>query len=247
MRTTSCEADCARRNPYDWLVRQFALGYASAMRETAKWTLLAVWLAPAVAQGSDLTVVVSSAGLPVADAVVLLRQSGLAPNATTMAVMDQVEFQFAPFVLPVRPGTAVTFPNSDNVRHQVYSFSAAKRFELPLYSGTPAAPVIFPAEGIVTLGCNIHDWMIGFIVVDAAPVAAVTGADGRASFTGLADETVDIAVWHPRMGPDAVPVALAHTLAGDAVLTVELVLGPPVRRASPAAQDSATPTRRRRP
>ncbi|WP_460890864.1 methylamine utilization protein, partial [Ramlibacter alkalitolerans] len=81
------------------------------------------------------------------------------------AVMDQVNSEFQPRVLVVTKGSRVRFPNSDTIRHQVYSFSAAKRFELPLYTGTPPEPVVFDRAGVVTLGCNIHDWMKGYVVI----------------------------------------------------------------------------------
>jgi hypothetical protein len=72
-------------------------------------------------------------------------------------------------------------PNSDNIRHHVYSFSPAKKFELPLYSGVPAEPVVFDKVGFVTLGCNIHDWMIAFVAVLPTPYFQATGKDGRAT------------------------------------------------------------------
>ena len=69
-------------------------------------------------------------------------------------------------------------PNRDNIRHHVYSFSPAKRFELPLYAGVPTQPVLFDKAGVVVLGCNIHDWMIGYIYVSDSPWFGKTGADG---------------------------------------------------------------------
>jgi hypothetical protein len=48
----------------------------------------------------------------------------------------------------------VNFPNRDNIRHHVYSFSSAKKFELPLYIGTPAAPVVFDKPGVVALASS---------------------------------------------------------------------------------------------
>jgi len=57
--------------------------------------------------------------------------------APVHAVMDQVNRAFAPDLLVVPVGSTVAFPNSDSVSHQIYSFSAAKRFQLPLYHGKP--------------------------------------------------------------------------------------------------------------
>ena len=90
------------------------------------------------------------------------------------AVVDQVDKEFTPKVNAILVGTSVIFPNHDNVRHQVYSFSPAKRFELPLYAGVPAQPVVFDTPGVVVLGCNIHDWMVGYVYVSESPYFAKT-------------------------------------------------------------------------
>src|SRR6185437_16515964 len=103
-------------------------------------------------------------GGPGSDAVVYaVGAASAAPRK--QAVVDQRDKQFVPYVTPVQVGTAVIFPNSDNIRHHVYSFSSAKKFELPLYSGVPAQPVVFDMVGFVTLGCNIHDCMIAYVAV----------------------------------------------------------------------------------
>ena len=95
--------------------------------------------------------------------------------------------------------TAVTFPNHDDVRHQVYSFSPAKRFELPLYAGVPAEPVVFDKPGVVVLGCNIHDWMVGYIYVSDSPYFAKTGKDGKAIIADLPTRVYAVRVWHPQL------------------------------------------------
>jgi hypothetical protein len=99
----------------------------------------------------------------------------------------------------VRAGTQVQFPNKDNIRHHVYSFSPAKKFELPLYRGTPAQPVLFDKVGVVKLGCNIHDWMLAYIYVTDAPYFGKTAGDGRVNLDGLARGSYRVWVWHPRM------------------------------------------------
>src|SRR6202008_4939692 len=121
-----------------------------------------------------------------------------APRTAASAVMDQQGKEFVPFVLPVAVGTPVTFPNRDNIRHHVYSFSASKRCELPLYIGTPAAPVVFDKPGSVVLGCNIHDWMVGYVYVLATPYFVKTGPDGRAQLTNVAPGSYEACGWHTR-------------------------------------------------
>lgn len=123
--------------------------------------------------------------------------SAKAAGRARPAVMNQVKSEFSPRVMTVMAGSAVSFPNSDKTRHHVYSFSPAKRFELPLYSGSTLAPVTFDVAGTVTVGCNIHDWMIGYIVVLDTPYRAITDAAGAANLS-LPAGVYQMRIWHER-------------------------------------------------
>lgn len=109
----------------------------------------------------------------------------------------QIDRSFVPLVSIVRSGTSVHFPNRDSVRHHVYSFSPPKIFELKLYVGTPEKPVVFDTPGLVVLGCNIHDQMIGYVLVRDTPWIAVTGEDGVAKIQGVPDGDYQLEWWHP--------------------------------------------------
>jgi len=169
-------------------------------------TLLAVLsLAPAaaLAQTAEIAArVVDEQGRPVADAVVVAVPSDGSlrlPARPREGVVDQVDKEFTPKVTAVLVGTPVSFPNNDNIRHQVYSFSPAKRFELPLYAGVPAQPVVFDKAGVVVLGCNIHDWMVGYVYVSESPYFAKTGKDGRALIGELPPRAYVVRVWHAQL------------------------------------------------
>jgi plastocyanin len=138
-------------------------------------------------------------GKPLAGAVVTLeaRAPTLPSVAPVQAVMDQVDLAFAPDVLVVPVKSSVRFPNSDAVSHQVYSFSPARKFQLPLYRGKPYPPVTFDEPGIVTLGCNIHDRMLAYIVVTAAPFFGRTDAAGRWAANDLPAGRYQLTLWHP--------------------------------------------------
>jgi plastocyanin len=147
--------------------------------------------------GSLSVMVKDGKGAPVSDAVVYAKSSATATHAGKRDVIDQRNKQFIPYVTALQVGTSVLFPNKDNIRHHVYSLSPAKRFELPLYAGVPAEPVVFDHEGFVTLGCNIHDWMVAYVAVMATPYFQITGRDGRAVLKDLAPGQYTVAVWHP--------------------------------------------------
>lgn len=126
--------------------------------------------------------------------------------------MDQIDQRFVPFVLPVRTGTAVTFPNSDSIAHQVYSFSPSKRFELGLYRGRPYPPVVFDKPGIVVLGCNIHDKMIGYVYVTDAPEFGKTDEQGMWRSGALGAGHYEVEVWSPLLARDEPSLARAIEL-----------------------------------
>ncbi len=138
--------------------------------------------------------VTDESGAPLENAVVELVAAPRSQPDTTPAVMDQVNRQFVPHVLAIQQGRQVEFPNSDNVRHHVYSFSPAKTFEIKMYKGIPGAPTSFDVPGVVALGCNIHDRMIGYIYVAESAQFALSGSDGRVS---LPAGNHEVRVWHP--------------------------------------------------
>ena len=182
-----------------------ANGFALRGRLSAKRITLAfvVTLATASACGAgELAIgIVDRAGRPVGDVVVTLAPLAAQPThrgtALPTAVMDQRNLAFVPRVLVVATGTSVSFPNSDSVSHQVYSFSAAKRFQLPLYKGEGHAPVIFDHDGLVVLGCNIHDEMAGYIYVTSAAWFGTTDAAGTLRVPDLPGGDYQLTLWSP--------------------------------------------------
>jgi len=141
------------------------------------------------------------------------------------AVMDQHENQFVPHLLIVQAGTEVLFPNSDVVSHHVYSFSAAKTFELGLYKGNAHPPLVFDEPGVVVLGCNIHDSMLGYILVVPTPHFTLTDERGVALIDDLAAGDYTVEAWTPRARPAGLPAARSVSVAaGGAPAALELQL-----------------------
>lgn len=132
-----------------------------------------------------------------------------------VAIMDQHDYQFVPHLLVVQTGTSVTFPNSDVVSHHVYSFSEAKTFQLPLYKGDVYPPVVFDRAGIVVVGCNIHDGMLGYIRVVDTPHFAVTDERGVAVIDAVPSGGYTVEAWTPRARPDGLPARQRVDIAGD--------------------------------
>jgi plastocyanin len=158
----------------------------------------------ASAVGARLEVqVVDARGNPLPDVVVIAEPLAAASRARTpstapTAIMDQINRQFVPEILVVRTATQVIFPNTDSVAHQVYSFSPTKRFSLGLYRGQPHEPVLFDTPGLVVVGCNIHDNMIGFIYVTDSPYFGKSSAAGRVVLAEVSAGAYRVVAWSPR-------------------------------------------------
>jgi plastocyanin len=171
------------------------------MRLTIALTLVAALARGGPAPAATLVISVQTPdGHALAGAVVTARPldgQGKRP-APVHAVMDQVDRAFAPDLLVIPVGSTVVFPNSDSVSHQIYSFSPAKRFKLPLYRGTPYPPVQFDQAGVVTLGCNIHDDMLAYLVVTDATYFGRTDNSGAWS-AEVPRGRYHVSIWHPRM------------------------------------------------
>ena len=174
--------------------------------------LLHAGMAPAAPQQIQ---VLNEAGKPVPLAVVSVMVKGATANGKgIVADMGQRERRFAPTVVAIPVGGAVNFPNFDTVRHHVYSFSNTRKFEIKLYTGTPTAPVVFDKAGTATLGCNIHDTMVGYVHVVDTPHYGVTDTQGKVSID-LPTGEHKARIWTPAMGELVLPTeATLKTGAG---------------------------------
>ena len=163
---------------------------------------LGIGVATAATVTITLHVAAPSAGPP-RDAVVVLDPVGIAlpPAHDLVATIDQVNKQFVPQVSIIRTGTGVSFPNSDQIKHDVYAHYLPKIFELKLYAGRPTAPVVFDQPGLEALGCNVHDKMRAFLgIVDSPYFAKVErlGNTGSVTITVPAGR-YSVRVWHPEL------------------------------------------------
>lgn len=201
-------------------IRFNAVAVSSFAMRTLFLTLAALFAASHAVAGAVTVDVRDEAGRPVRDAVVMIRPNGGVPAGAPMKldgplVMAQQNIAFQPYVLIAPVGSSVAFPNKDRVRHHVYSFSAAKRFELKLYGRDETRSVLFDKPGAVSIGCNIHDSMIAYIYVTDTPYAAKTGADGVAVIPNAPAGGSALLVWHPDMkiakGPISRPLAVTAT------------------------------------
>jgi len=177
-------------------------------------------------------------GAPVADAVVALIPLDAAapvaaptPAATPAHEIGQQNEEFQRYVTVVQAGTRVHFPNQDKVQHHLYSLSKAKKFEFALYNPGQAESVVFDVSGTVTLGCNIHDWMVAYLYVLPTPYFAQSGASGDAVITAPPGH-YRLELMHPRLpAPLKEELSLAEGAAATRAFSVTLKPDRRIRRA----------------
>jgi plastocyanin len=154
-------------------------------------------------------------GKPLPNAVVFLESADAKSASKPLKGVEVVQAakQFSPAVTVVTTGTSILFPNNDTVRHHVYSFSPAKTFDLKLYAGVPANPVVFDKSGIAVLGCNIHDNMVAWVVVVDTPYFGKTDAQGHLTIDAPAG-SYKLRTWHASLPTGAAAAEQAQTVGG---------------------------------
>lgn len=190
-------------------------------------SLVALSLAASGATAASVNVQLSdAAGAPLADAVVMLEPVGARLPVKPMqgAQIVQHDLQFDPPVTVVTTGSAVMFPNQDTVKHHVYSYSAAKTFQIKLYAGVPHAPIVFDKPGVAVLGCNIHDGMIAWVVVSDTPLWARSAAGGRAKVADVPPGNYQLHVWHASLA-ETTPAQLLPITVGATDVDQHIKLG----------------------
>lgn len=198
------------------------------MRSSITCSLALIWFCAAV-HAADVNVQVrTAAGQPVANAVVTIMPTAKGPGGPVKFAwplrIGQRELAFDPFVLVVPVGAQVAFPNFDTVRHHVYSFSPAKKFEIQLYGHDETRAVAFPTAGVVAIGCNIHDKMNAFVYVTDTPYAAKTDASGNATINDVPPGAASVQIWHPQaVGADQ-RVEQSLTVSAQAATTLSAEL-----------------------
>ena len=200
------------------------------MSRAASLVAFALATAGSASAASIEAQVVDAAGAPVADAVVWATSPQVPAEARgARAQVEQADREFLPYVTVIQQGTTVTFPNRDPILHHVYSFSPAKPFEIKLYTGRSPLEIVFDKAGLVTLGCNIHDWMIAYVQVVPTPYFGRTDASGTVRMRDMPAGAYEVRVWHPQQA--AAVAARDATL--DATMTVRLPFAMDVKARKP--------------
>ena len=122
----------------------------------------------------------------------------------------------------MQQATKVNFHNQDDITHHIYSPLGENRFDLKLKAGEQAIPKQFTSLGDVVMGCNIHDWMSGHLLVVATPYFGKTDLQGQYHFTVAQAGDYQLTVWHPQMKEHNQHISQMIELSAAQQLTIQL-------------------------
>lgn len=199
--------------------------YLEILRVARRWhtgILLTLILAGTASFAAEIEVtVLDRHGQPVPDVAVYIESDhrGHLPIPANPAVMHQLDSRFDPDLLIVQTGTRVQFPNNDRVAHHVYSFSKPNNFVLPMFKGNMRPQVAFEYPGVVTVGCNLHDHMISYILVVDSQAFGKTGSDGKVQLEADNPGGLTVNIWNPRLQLDGEVLSQTVTAGRSAQLT----------------------------
>lgn len=168
------------------------------LKSKTSWFLCMLMQFTALTHAADLSIkVVDTNGEALKDAIVYIEATtSTKPKEQLQQDIVQKGKKFNPLVTVIQTGSSINFPNQDRVKHHVYSFSPVKKFELKLYSGVPATPVVFDKAGTAVLGCNIHDNMLAYVYIVDTPFFAKTNEEGNATISDVPNSQLELKVWH---------------------------------------------------
>lgn len=147
------------------------------------------------------------------------------PAPKERPAVAQRGMSFQPDLLVVARGQTVEFPNDDNVDHNIFSFSRAKKFDLGIYPKGAAKAVTFEETGPVFIFCSVHEMMSGVVYVAPNRFHALTDREGRFVFKNVPIGRYAVRTWHTALpeGIEYVEVQKVYVESGRPVqLTINL-------------------------
>lgn len=160
-----------------------------------------VFSIPNLTLGGDLTgVITSSKKVKESQTPVVVWIEGLEGGASQEAkpLISQSGIQFVPRVLAVGVGQTVEFPNDDDVAHNVFSLSKAKKFKLGIYPKGDSREVQFESPGVIDLFCSIHRHMHAVIVVAPNNYFAQTKLGKEFQIKNVPEGQYKVKVWNSK-------------------------------------------------
>jgi plastocyanin len=140
---------------------------------------------------------------------------------TEPVIIDQKGCLYVPRVAGAQVDQPVEFRNSDALQHNVHGTpkdSSAWNVSLPRQGAERTIRVDHP-EVMISIRCDLHPWMQGWLGVLDHPYFGVSGEDGRVALRNVPAGTYVVGVWHERFGTREVQVTVAPKATTSASVT----------------------------
>ena len=141
-------------------------------------------------------------GKAVSDIVVFLEpleNQNITNIKSSPFVIYQSDKKFSPYISVVQNEIPLTFSNKDNITHHIYSVSTKNRFSFRLTKGQNKTIENVSVKGKILMGCNIHDWMSGYIFVLDTPLFNKTNTHGESVLEVPVIGAYNLSIWHPQL------------------------------------------------
>jgi plastocyanin len=122
-------------------------------------------------------------------------------SAAMKVTLDQNGCEYRPHVLAFMVGTTVEILNPDKILHNIHTYSKAnKPFNRAQPKFKKKLTVKFDKPEAVSVNCDVHSWMKGWLFVAANPYFSVTNDQGAFQLTDVPPGTYMLEVWHETLG-----------------------------------------------
>ena len=133
------------------------------------------------------------------------------PVSSEGVLLDQSGCRYHPHVLGIQAGQTLIIRNSDGILHNIHPMPVVNR---PFNLGQPvemdSEKSFASPEVMIPVGCDVHDWMLGYIGVLSHPFFAVSSSDGSFSISGLPAGDYVVEAWHELYGTQTISVSVAE-------------------------------------
>lgn len=143
-------------------------------------------------------------------------------NTNTLEI-GQNNKAFVPYISVMQLGSDVRFNNKDNITHQIYSPVGNNKFSLKIRSGEKFIKNDFNEAGEVSMGCNIHDWMTGYLLIVDTPYFAISNTNGNTEIQIEQSGQYKVVVWHPQINEENNRISKIINVNRDMKVSMQLL------------------------
>jgi len=114
--------------------------------------------------------------------------------------VGQTGCRFDNHVVVVAVGTTVSYTNADALSHNIHTYALKNEDINKMISGGKSSEQKLEEAEVVKVTCDIHPWMVSYIVVTKATHWAISDDSGAFVIENVPAGTYDVALWHETLG-----------------------------------------------